>query len=75
MTFIWFLCALAPSLLHSISNTVDQYVVRHQLGGSVLSFLALSGVICLPVAIILYPFIAGAPDLQWGTGVWLIIAP
>ncbi len=51
MTLFWFLCALLPPVLYSISNLVDQYIARDHLQGAPFAFLALSGLSNLPVLV------------------------
>jgi uncharacterized membrane protein len=73
LTLIWLLCALAPGLFHALSNLVDQYVIREHTSGSPFLFLAFSGFVCFPIAVMIYPFIPAADPLIWTQGLWIIM--
>jgi drug/metabolite transporter (DMT)-like permease len=72
MTLTWFLCAIAPPFFYCISNLIDQYIVRHHVAGSPASFLALSGLTCLPVLLCLIPWMATHGPVDMHQGLWVM---
>jgi uncharacterized membrane protein len=74
MTFLWFLCAATPPLLHALSAIMDQYVIREHASGSPLLFLSFSGFVCIPVAIVLAFITPMASNLDVTTVFWIILS-
>ena len=74
MTWLWFLCALAPSFLYSFSNLIDQYIIRHHTDGSPLTYFSFSGLSCIPVALCILPFIYDRADFSLSSGIWVLLA-
>lgn len=57
MTLTWLIFAALPPLLHSLSNLVDQYIIRIHTAKSPAAFIALAGVSCLPLLLCLGPWV------------------